>query len=161
MRLILIAALVLNMMNVAAQTVPQTNQHFSHTATTSAPSQRIWNVWTNVSGWKDWDTGLKDASMDESFGLGAKGLITSLENRTSKFKITAYTENISYTMKTKLPLGSLHVTRYLSTQDGLTVYTHEVQFKGLTKGIFAKAFGSKFRDMLPGVLDNIKKIVEE
>ena len=59
-------------------------------------------------------------------------------------------------MKTKLPLGSLYVKRYLK-MDG----THEVWFAGLTRGLFAKAFGGKFRGMLPEVLNNIKTIAEQ
>ena len=72
-----------------------------------------------------------------------------------------YQEGTSYTFKTKLPLGGLYVKRYLTEENGITRYTHEVWFKGLTAGIFANAFGGKFRAMLPEVMLNIKKIVED
>ena len=152
---------VLTMATLNAQSSPQSNQHFSHTENTNASPSSIWNVWTDVTRWKDWDTGLKDAYMDDAFMLGAKGTIISLEGRKSRFTITEFVEGQSYTMKTKLPLGSLYVKRYLKVDEQTTTFTHEVWFKGLTKGVFAKAFGGKFRAMLPDVLENIKQIVEE
>ncbi|MEM1337344.1 MAG: SRPBCC family protein [Bacteroidota bacterium] len=143
-----------------AQDKERTDKHFWHTMETKASPQAIWKIWTDVPNWKDWDTGLKDASIKGDFVLGSKGTIISLEDRKSKFKVVKYTEGQSYTYKTKLPLGSLYVKRYLTEQNGITTFTHEVWFSGLTGGIFARSFGSTFREMLPDVLNNIKKIAE-
>ncbi|RNC87858.1 MAG: polyketide cyclase [Winogradskyella sp.] len=143
-----------------AQNKVPTNKHFWLSMETSASPEAIWNIWTDVPNWKAWDTGLKNASIKDDFHLGAKGIIISLEGRKSKFKVVEYDEGQSYTYKTKLPLGSLYVKRYLSSKNGKTIFTHEVWFKGLTGGIFAKAFGDKFRNMLPDVLGKIKEIAE-
>ena len=143
-----------------AQNKKQSNKHFWYSLETSASPEIIWAIWTDVSNWKNWDTGLKDASMKEDFQLSSKGIIISLENRKSKFKVVEFIEGQSYTIKTKLPLGSLYVKRFLTQENGKTMFTHEVWFKGLTKGIFAKAFGAKFRKLLPDVLRNIKTIAE-
>jgi len=143
-----------------AQDKVPTNKHFWHSMETTALPDSIWSVWVDVPNWKTWDTGLKDASVEGQMILGAKGIILSLEDIKSKFKVIEFTEGKSYTYKTKLPLGSLYVKRKLDTKNGITKFTHEVWFKGMTSGIFAKAFGGKFRKMLPDVLSNIKNIVE-
>lgn len=143
-----------------AQNKEPSNKHFWHSVETSASPELIWEIWTDVSNWKDWDTGLKDASIEDAFKLKSKGTIISLENRKSKFKVVEYIEGQSYTYKTKLPLGSLYVKRYLMVKGSKTFFTHEVWFKGLTGGIFAKLFGEKFRKMLPSVLNKIKEIAE-
>ncbi len=144
-----------------AQEKAATNKHFWYSMETSATPEKIWAIWTDVSNWKTWDTGLKDASLEDEFKFGAKGKILSLEGRTSKFKVVSINEGKSYTYKTKLPLGSLYVKRYLNTENGKTIFTHEVWFKGLTSGIFAKAFGADFREMLPTVLSNVKNLAED
>lgn len=136
------------------------NQHFWHSMPTTAAPEAIWKVWTDVENWGQWDSGLKSATLEGEFKLNAKGVITSLEGRKSKFTVVQYEPGKSYTIKTKLPLGGLYVKRYLSEKNGQTTFTHEVWFKGLTKGIFSKMFGGDFRQMLPGVLDNIKNMVE-
>jgi len=84
----------------------------------------------------------------------------SLEARKSKFKVVEFVKGKMYTYKTKLPLGSLYVKRYLTEENGQTKFTHEVWFQGLTGGLFAKAFGAKFRQMLPEVMEKIKEIAE-
>ncbi|MEM6629811.1 MAG: SRPBCC family protein [Bacteroidota bacterium] len=152
--------IVLLTLNASSQDRQATDRHFWYTLETSASPDKIWRVWTDVARWKDWDTGLKDAEMEGDFQLGQKGVIISLEGRKSTFEVVAYAEGSSYTYKTRLPLGSLYVKRYLTSENGKTLFTHEVWFKGLTKGIFAKAFGGKFRKMLPQVLENVKQLAE-
>jgi hypothetical protein len=147
--------------NAPAQHIPQTNQHFSYTLISSADSEKVWDIWVDVENWNKWDTGLQDASIKDTFKLNSEGTITSLEGRISKFRIVAFDNGKSYTIKTKLPLGSLYVKRYLKTEEDRTIFTHEVWFKGLTKGIFARAFGKKFKEMLPEVLENVKTIAEK
>jgi len=161
MRLTIFIFMVFGVISLKAQEKVLTNQHFWYSMKTTASPQAVWAVWTNVSAWKTWDIGLKDASIDDTFTLGTKGEILSLENRKAKFKVVEFVEGKSYTYKTKLPLGGLYVKRYLTTQNKVTTFTHEVWFKGLTKGVFSKTFGGKFRAMLPEVLSNIQTIVEK
>ena len=98
--------------------------------------------------------------MEGPFELGAKGTIISLEGRKSRFKVVDFVENESYTFKTRLPLGGLYVKRYLSRVGDQVTFTHEVWFKGLTGGLFAKAFGPKFREMLPEVMENVRQLAK-
>lgn len=161
MRTVFIILLTMLTMQAHAQEKKATKKHFWHTIETTAAPEKIWAVWTDVQNWKVWDTGLKDASMSDNFALNAKGIITSLENKKSKFKIVAFEKGVSYTFKTNLPLGGLYVKRSLEVKNGVTFFTHEVWFSGLTGGIFANMFGEKFKGMLPEVMENIKKIAEK
>ena len=58
-------------MQTQAQLVPplreQTNYHFSHTDSTSVSSDKIWQVWTDVPNWKQWDKGLKEVTLNGAF----------------------------------------------------------------------------------------------
>ncbi len=160
MRLSILIFLVCAAISAKAQDKEPTNKHFWYSLETTASPETIWSIWTDVPNWKEWDAGLKDANLEGEFALKAKGKITSLEGRKSKFKVIEYVEGQSYTYKTSLPLGGLYVKRYLNTQNGKTTFTHEVWFQGLTGGLFAKAFGENFRNMLPDVLGKIKEIAE-
>jgi len=139
----------------------QSKKHFWNTVETTASPEAIWQIWIDVPNWKNWDSGLKDATIFGDFALDSKGQIISLEGRKSKFKVVELEEGRSYTFKTKLPLGGLYVKRTLEQKDDKTYFTHEVWFKGLTAGIFANMFGNDFREMLPGVMGNIKNIAEK
>ena len=160
MKYFLISLILSVTMMLHAQEKAPSNKHFWHSLDTKASPKAIWQIWTDVSNWKKWDKGLKMAAMDSAFQLGAKGTITSLEGREAQFKVVEFEPGKSYTYKTKLPLGSLYVKRYLESKDGKLYFTHEVWFKGLTAGIFAKNFGPEFRRLLPEVMEEVKKIAE-
>ncbi|MEL7148520.1 MAG: SRPBCC family protein [Bacteroidota bacterium] len=149
-------------MDTNEKTITESNKHFSHTVTVAADASKIWQIWTDVSNWKSWDKGLRDAFLASGdFGLSASGTIIALNGQKSKFTIVAYQQGRSYTMKTRLPFGSLYVRRFLTTKDGIVTFTHEVRFAGLSAGLFAGLFGRKFRIMLPEVMEEIKKIVAQ
>ncbi len=142
-------------------TIVDSNKHFSHTLATDVSPGQIWDVWINVGQWHTWDSGLQEAKLDGPFQEGSKGNLTSLEGRRSKFKIVAFDEGRSYTFRTPLLFSSLYVKRYLSTNNGKTTLTHEVIFKGLTAGLFAKKFGPRFRQMLPAVMHKVVEKAEK
>jgi hypothetical protein len=158
-----IAIAFISMTHLSTAQIPigeQTNKHFWHTETTTVPLE-VYRLWTDVSTWKDWDSGLKDATISGPFELGSIGEIISLEGRKSEFAVVEYIQDTSYTIRTKLPLGSLYVKRLLSIQDEKVSLTHEVWFSGLTGGLFAKMFGPEFRKMLPEVVQEVKRLAEK
>lgn len=89
---------------------------FSHTLKTSAPPERIWEIWTDVAHWSKWDS--------------------------------------------ELPLCSLNIYRYLSSQSDITHFTHEVSFQGAFAFVFGLLLGRQFRAILPIVMENVKQIAE-
>lgn len=138
----------------------QSNYHFSHTDSTSASSDKIWWIWTDVPNWKQWDKGLKDAQLEGEFKVGTKGKLTPDKGPRSKFVIREVVPGTSYTFKTKIPFGWLIVKRTLEQKANTTVFTHDVEFTGLLKKVFGKRLGENYRKMLPNVMAEIKKRAE-
>ncbi len=101
------------------------------------------------------------AELSGPFAVGTKGKLIPDKGATANFVLTAVDPGRSYTFRTMLPLGSLYVKRVLSRQNGLTSFTHEVWFTGLSKGIFGRVLGKRFRAILPEVLESIKTIAEQ
>ncbi|GAA0872420.1 hypothetical protein GCM10009117_15670 [Gangjinia marincola] len=134
----------------------QNQRNFSHTIQTNNAPEAIWSIWTNVDQWHEWDIGLKSAEMNEVFSLGAREEILSLEGQKSSFKVVEFVEDESYTMKVKLPLGSMLIKRFLTYENEKNYFTHQISFKGLTGGIFARMLGKKFKTMLPQAMQNIE-----
>jgi hypothetical protein len=145
----------------ATMQAQQTNYHFSHTDSTTATGDKIWQVWTDVPNWKQWDKGLKEAVLNGPFMVGSKGKLIPDKGPKSKFVITEVDAYQSYTFKTRIPFGWLIIKRSLSTNNGITYFTHDVQFTGLLKKIFGKQLGKNYRAMLPKVMAEIKKIAEQ
>ena len=139
---------------------PALSRSFGGSRETPAAPERIWHLWTDVPKWKDWDTGLRDARISGSFTVGAVGEIVDLGGREVPFRITACTPGSSYTYRVALPLAALLVTRSLRGSADRTTFTHEVRFVGLLGYFFAFVLGRNFQKLLPGVLDNVKRLAE-
>jgi hypothetical protein len=157
MKKTLFTLLIFSSMNISAQ---QTNYHFSHTDSTSSASKKIWNVWTDIATWKQWDKGLKEATLEGDFKVGAKGKLIPIKGPKSKFLITEVVPEKSYTFKTKIPFGWLIIKRYLEEKEGKIYFTHDVLFTGLLKKILGNKLGKSYRAMLPSVMNEIKNIAE-
>lgn len=138
----------------------QSNHHFSHTDSTRADSDKIWQVWTDVPNWKQWDKGLKEALLEGEFKVGAKGKLIPDKGPKSTFIIAELLPGKSYTFKTKIPFGWLVIQRTLMVKNGMTYFTHDVEFTGLLKKTLGNALGKKYRAMLPEVMAEIKRIAQ-
>jgi hypothetical protein len=133
---------------------------FSHTLKTSASAAKIWQIWTDVERWSEWDTELYSARLNDCFELGAVGKLTPKRGSVARFKISQFSRGESYTFTIKLPLCRLNVHRYLTDRaDGL-YFTHEVAFQGILAVIFGLLLGRKFKAVLPSVMQNVKQIAE-
>ena len=121
--------------------IAQSNTHFSHSLETKANSAKIWQIWSDVPNWQQWDAGLKSAELLGAFAIGTKGKLIPDKGPKSTFILTELVEGKSYTFKTKLPLGALHDKRYLEEKEGKTYFTHEVWFSGLSKVFLAMHWG--------------------
>jgi hypothetical protein len=149
---------ILNILNATAQ---QTDYHFTHTDSTLVSSDKIWQVWTDVPNWKQWDKGLKEAKLEGDFALGTKGTLIPDKGPKSAFIISALVVNQAYTFKTKIPFGWLIIKRSLEVKQDKTYFTHDVEFTGFLKKMFGNSMGKKYRAMLPSVLSEIKQIAEK
>jgi hypothetical protein len=136
----------------------QSNTHFSHSIETNASADKIWQIWTDVPNWKQWDKGLKTAELKGDFQLHTKGVLIPDKGAKAKFVIVEFVDNQSYTFKTNIPFGALYVKRFLSKKGEKTVFTHEVWFTGISKGLFGRLLGKNYRKILPDVMSEIEKI---
>lgn len=152
--------LIISIATTMTANAQQTNYHFSHTDSTNAASEKIWQVWTDVPNWKQWDKGLKEAILNGNFEVGTKGKLIPDKGPKSKFTISELIPNKSYTFKTKIPFGWLVIKRTLEVENSTTYFTHDVEFTGLLKKILGNKLGKNYRVMLPSVLTEIKKIAE-
>ncbi|MEL6132834.1 MAG: SRPBCC family protein [Bacteroidota bacterium] len=148
---LIIITLIMTQNQISAQLV-DTKHSFHHTEITSLSPTSIWNAWTDVPTWPEWDSGLQSATLEGGWQIGAKGKITPDKGPKVKFEVVEFVKGQSYTLKMPLPLGSFYLHRFLTEKDGQTQFTHQIYFKGLTAGIFANSMGKRYQTLLPPVM---------
>ena len=138
------------------------NSSFSHTLETTATPDRVWALWTNVSTWAEWDGGLKSASMESAFKVGATGKIVPLKGSIVPFTVTAALPETSSTFVTKLPFAQLNLKRSLTAlpNNAGTQFTHNVSFTGPLREVWGFILGRGFRKELPNTMAKLAKLAE-
>lgn len=137
-----------------------TNRHFQHTVETPASPEVIWQHWTDVDTWPSWDTEVEQVVLEGEIGLGVRGVLTA-DGRDSRLEITAWEPMVSYAFTTRLPLGSLVVTRTLEPTESGTRFTHDVAFRGFGGWLLAPLLGKRFRRALPQVMGELAALAEQ
>ena len=136
-----------------------TDRAFSYEMTTTASPEQVWALWTDVSTWKSWDRGLKDAELSAPMRRGAKGRIFPLAGPPASFTVTRFDPKRSYTFVTDLPQAKLTVRRAI-TGTSPTRFRHDVSFSGSMAEMFAKQLGPGFRKALPPTMRIIAALAE-
>lgn len=140
-----------------------TDADFSCTRTIRCAPESLWPVWTDVARWPQWDTPLLEARLSGPFVQGASGELVDRRRRTSRFTLTECVPLTSYAYTVRLPGGALQVRRALtctSTTPLALSVRHQVRFAGPLGPLWARVLGRGFRQALPGVMDNLVRLVE-
>ena len=137
-----------------------TNREFSHTLSTSAHPDAVWRLWTDVSTWKDWDKGLKDAELSGPFVKGAQGKIIPLSGPPARFDVTECDKEQGCAFETHLPFARLEVRRSFASRDPVA-FRHDVKFKGALAIVWAGLLGAGFRKALPPTMQALAECAEQ
>ncbi|MEM8507763.1 MAG: SRPBCC family protein [Bacteroidota bacterium] len=138
-----------------------TNYHFQYAVLVNTTQEKAWDLLTDVSRWKEWDTELVDAELSGDFALGAKGVLRPKKGPRLRFHISELTATTSYTFVTKMPVGTLEIKRTLKNIENQVEFTDDIKFTGFLKQFFGRILGSGFKTVLPEVMNNFKKIAEK
>ena len=138
------------------------NSSFSHSLETTAAPENIWRLWTDVTTWSAWDGGLKSATLDDAFEMGAEGKIIPHRGSIVPFTVTGLAPETSSTFVTKLPFARLVIERSLMPlpDNNGTRFTHHVSFTGPLREIWGLVLGRGFRKELPLTMAKLAKLAE-
>jgi hypothetical protein len=125
-----------------------THREFECTTATPASAEQLWAAWMDVTTWKNWDKGLKDARAALPLRLGCKGVIVPQRGLDSTFEVTEFEVGRYYTFCTDLFGAKLHVRRSIVSQSP-TVFRHQVWFSGTLAALWASLLGHGFRRAIP------------
>jgi len=125
-----------------------------------ASPEKVFDIYTNVEGWCEWDADVKISSISGEFQKGVEGVLTPLKGPKAKFTLVEVTLNQSFSTETKLPLCCMRFEHKLRPYGEFTEVTHRVGFTGALSFIWEKLIGSQIKHGLPHALSGLKKICE-
>jgi len=109
----------------ASEVVYLPDYSLKYSVKVQASKATIWDIWSDVDNWKDFDERLQYSYLDgdKAFKQGAIGYLKAKNAPKTKFEIIQFEKGVSY--------QTIELQRYFEpSEDGTLIVTHEVNFKG-------------------------------
>lgn len=127
---------------------------FEHSVETTASPEAVWVLWSDVSRWTEWDSGLESVVLDGPFEVGVNGTMVVPGRPPVPFTLTEVRPGKGFVDVSEIPGALLRFHHTLEPLDGGRVrVTHGVVIEGPA----AREIGPFVTADLP---DAVKALVE-
>jgi uncharacterized protein YndB with AHSA1/START domain len=126
---------------------------FEHSVETRASRERVWAVWTDISGWPSWNPGVARAELDGPLAEGAIGTIRAAGGPTSTLKVLEVEPDRSFVTEASERFMRLRFEHELAdAEDGQLRLTQRVRMTGLATPLMRRTVGARLERSIPEAL---------
>ncbi len=130
------------------------------TIKTNATREQIWNLWSDVKNWKQWDSEIAFSDLKGEFKVGTFGMLKPIKGPKSKFKIVSINELNEFTTRSFLPFTKMDFIHEINEKDGELFITHGIEIRGLLSFFFSKVIGENLIKELPKAMNKLSELAE-
>lgn len=128
---------------------------------TSAPPDRVWQVWSDVNRWPDWNPDMKASHIDGPLKLGATGNIDTRSGGKHDVVVTHFEQGRSFELEsTALPGTKMGIRATISPSGSGSRITQGFEPRGLLAPIVGPMMGGAILKTFNAVLGGLKQKVE-
>ena len=126
---------------------------FEHSVQAPASRDRVWALWTDVSGWPNWNSGVARAELDGPVAEGSTGTVRAAGGPTSTLKVLAIEADRRFVTEASERLLRLRFEHELAdVGDGQLLITHRVRMTGLATPLMRRTVGARLERSIPAAL---------
>ena len=127
---------------------------FEHSVQAPASSrERVWALWSDVSGWPSWNPGVGRAELDGPVTEGATGTVRAVGGPTSTLKVLAIEPERRFVTEASERLMRLRFELWLAdAADGQLRITHRVRMTGPATPLMRHTVGARLKRSIPAAL---------
>jgi uncharacterized protein YndB with AHSA1/START domain len=126
---------------------------FEHSVQARASRERVWALWTDVSGWPSWNPGVGRAELDGRVTEGATGTVRAVGGPTSTLKVIAIEPERRLVTETSERFMRLRFEQQLADVEGGELrITHRVRMTGLATPLMRHTVGKRLERSIPVAL---------
>jgi Polyketide cyclase / dehydrase and lipid transport len=130
------------------------------TVLSKAKANVVWDLWTDVANWKEWDEGIEASTLSGDFSTGTQGTLTPKGAQTLPFTILNVKPLEGFIDATEVPGAKLIFHHSLEhTSEGLKV-SHQVSIDGPAWEDYASTLGKALEIDLPKTVASLVKLAE-
>lgn len=128
---------------------------------TSAPSDRVWQVWSDVDHWPEWNPDMKASQLDGPLKLGQTGKIDTRSGGKHEVLVTHFEQGRSFELEsTALPGTKMAIRATITPSGSGSRITQGFEPRGLLAPIVGPMMGGAILTTFNSVLGGLKQRVE-
>jgi uncharacterized protein YndB with AHSA1/START domain len=126
---------------------------FEHSIQAPVSRERVWALWTDVSGWPDWNPGVARAELEGPLAEGATGSVRGAGGPASKLTVLEIEPERRLVTEAAERLMRLRFEYELAdADDGQLRITHRVRMSGLATPLMRRTVGPRLERSIPTAL---------
>jgi hypothetical protein len=131
------------------------------TLETLAPPDRVWQVWSDVNRWPEWNPDMKASHIDGPLKLGATGNIDTRSGGKHDVVVTHFEQGRSFELEsTALPGTKMAIRATIAPSGAGSRITQGFEPRGLLAPIVGPMMGGAILKTFNSVLNGLKTRVE-
>jgi len=131
------------------------------TLETSAPPERVWQVWSDVNRWPEWNPDMKASHIEGPLKLGATGNIDTRSGGKHDVVVTHFEQGRSFELEsTALPGTKMAIRATIAPSGAGSRITQGFEPRGLLAPIVGPMMGGAILKTFNSVLNGLKTRVE-
>ena len=126
---------------------------FEHSVQAPVTRERVWALWTDVSGWPSWNPGVGRAELDEPVTKGATGTVRAVGGPTSTLRVLTIEPERRFVTQASERLMRLRFEHELDDVEGGQLrITHRVCMTGPATPLMRHTVGARLERSIPVAL---------
>jgi hypothetical protein len=128
---------------------------------TSASPARVWQVWSDVNHWTEWNPDMNESRLDGPLKLGATGMINTKSGGKHDVVVTHFEDGRSFELEsTALPGTKMAIRASIAPSSSGSRITQAFEPRGLLAPIVGPMMGGTILKTFSSVLAGLKTKVE-
>ena len=127
---------------------------FEHSVQAPVSRERVWALWTDISGWPEWNPGVVRAELDGPMAEGATGSVRGAGGPASKLTVVEIDPERRLVTEASERLMRLRFEYELAdAEDGQLRITHRVRMSGPATPLMRRTVGPRLERSIPVALE--------
>jgi uncharacterized protein YndB with AHSA1/START domain len=123
---------------------------FEHSTQAPASRERVWALWTDISGWPSWNPGVARAELDGPLAEGATGTVRAKGGPTSSLRVLAIEPERRFVTEASERFMRLRFEHELADVEGGQLrITHRVRMTGVATPLMRYTVGARLERSIP------------
>ena len=136
---------------------------FEHVIATPAQAETIWQLYSDIATWTQWDKGIEYASLEGPFVKGTRGILQPEGQERLALELTEVEPCRGFSDLTDIPNAGIQVrfTHRLTPSEEGTIVSHKVEITGPNAEVIGPGFIAALSEGIPQTMAGLVALALE